>query len=242
MYMFVMLRSDGSISKTDTFGTCSDIPKVAISNYRITVAMPKLNDSGDDTWTYSSDTLSQASSVEAPNAERPAKFAFEENKPFKTCGSLVKNADKWTLKLPKHVILTGCSRMNSYVKELDLNKAPLKDVAKAAGERDVEVSIACLSGGFPVITEPALPRALDVPVLAQPPIVAAPVPEPERTPAPQTAALRGPFVAEGSTIFTDLKSMIRAAVMQRAGVIIASLSPAFLPREPCRFAFSETAR
>lgn len=132
--------------------------------------------------------------------------------------------------------------MNSYVKELDLNKAPLKDVAKAAGERDVEVSIACLSGGFPVITEPALPRALDVPVLAQPPIVAAPVPEPERTPAPQTAALRGPFVAEGSTIFTDLKSMIRAAVMQRAGVIIASLSPAFLPREPCRFAFSETAR
>lgn len=95
--------------------------------------------------------------------------------------------------------------MNSYVKELDFNKAPLKDVAKAAGERNFALSIACLSGGFPVITELALPRALDVPVPAQPPTVAAPVPETKRTPAAQTAALRGPFVAEGSMIFTDLK-------------------------------------
>ena len=292
LYMFLTLKSDGSILKTDTFGTCSDIPKVVIFNNLISVSMSKMNGDGEDTWTYSNTTLSKASSVEAPNTERPAKLAFEQDVPFKIRGALVKNSDKWTLKLPKQVILTGCAIRDNHVKELSLSSAPLKDAAKAVGERDFDVKIFCLGGASPQITELALPGALDVAVPAPAPTVASTLPggtvvqikvggvacsdldsmkafietskpgrcsvsqqvsiktqvlntqtntpgwvfikitnsvvalirlsdllvaEAAPAPAPQAEVSRGSFVAEGTTICTNLRSMIRTAAMLRVG-------------------------
>lgn len=173
LYVFLTLKSDGSTSMTDQFGTCSDIPQVATANNQIFVTMPEMNGPGDKTWTYANDTLSKKSTVQAANAEPPAKFALNKDEPVKIRGTLIRNADRWTLKLPKQVILNGgednsCNGL--YVKEIQLRESPLKDASKATGERDFDVTITCpgsrpyavidslaLPGGFPVQAQSAAP-------------------------------------------------------------------------------------
>lgn len=166
LYMFLTLKSDGRTSKTDHFGTCSDVPQVSIANNQVSVTMPEMNGRGDETWTYANDTLSKKSSVQVANAEPPAMFDFKEGEPVRIRGTLVKGTDRWTLNLPKQVKLTGgegsgCKGL--YNKEIGLQESPLKDAAKATGERDFDVRIHCPgSRPYAVIAELALPGALPV--------------------------------------------------------------------------------
>jgi hypothetical protein len=166
LYMFLTLKSDGSTSKTDHFGTCSDGPGVSIENNQVFVTMLQMNGRGDETWTYANDTLSKKSSVQVANAEPPATFDFKEGEPVRIRGTLVNGVYGWTLKLPKQLILTGgegsgCKGL--YQKEIRLGESTLKDAANVMGERDFDVRIQC-PGSRPsaFIADLALPGALPV--------------------------------------------------------------------------------
>lgn len=180
MYAFLTLKSDGSTSRTDSFGTCSDLPRVAVSNNEISVTMPEMNGSGDETWTYANDTLSKKSTVQAANAEPPAKLTLNEGEAVKIRGSLMRDADSWLLSLPKQVILDGnegnsCNGL--YVKEIQLMEPPLKDAAKANGEHDFDVMITCPgSRPYAMIERLALPGELPAQVSTQLPSAAPTLP------------------------------------------------------------------
>lgn len=311
-YAFLTLKSDGSTSRTDSFGTCSDLPQIAVSNNEISVTMPAMNGRGDETWIYANDTLSKKSTVQAANAEPPTKLTVNEGELVKIRGTLMRDADRWLLSLPKQMILTaseGNSCSGLYVKEIQLMEPPLKDAAKATGEHDFDVTITCPgSRPYAMIESLALPGELPAQVSTQQPSTAPTLPagtvvqiklggvmcgdldsmkafvetsrigecvvakvsnrtrvlntqtnfpgwvfvhissdtaalvrtsdlvlvDSARTPAPQTAAPRGPSITYGATICTDLRSMNRAVALQLAGQTIGLpdeclLAPRTLP-------------
>lgn len=46
MYRFIFAESDGQISITDSFGTCSDLPELRFSPESVMVVFPNMNGSG----------------------------------------------------------------------------------------------------------------------------------------------------------------------------------------------------
>lgn len=46
LYRFIFAESDGQVSITDSFGTCSDLPELRVSPENVIVVFPNMNGSG----------------------------------------------------------------------------------------------------------------------------------------------------------------------------------------------------
>ena len=49
-YRFIFAESDGQISITDSFGTCSDLPELRVSPEKVMVVFPNMNGQGTTTY------------------------------------------------------------------------------------------------------------------------------------------------------------------------------------------------
>jgi hypothetical protein len=202
MYYFVTIRPDGSTTSTDSFGTCSDVPKVTLANEGITVNLPDMQGRGDEAWLYAHEGLSKTKSID-PNIERNAKpLRFTEGEPTQMRGTLIHDQGtppNWSLKLPAVTKLDvgssgGCRP--SVVESLALS-LPSGSVPPAAdGERTFVATISCPESG-PTITSLQLPSAgLPAPTAPASAVVIA-----------QRTSVR--YVAAGATVCFTLQAAIQ---------------------------------
>ena len=57
MYRFVFAESDGQISISDSFGTCSDLPELRISPEKVLVVFPNMHDRGKTSYQLQGDSV-----------------------------------------------------------------------------------------------------------------------------------------------------------------------------------------
>jgi hypothetical protein len=160
-YRFLTIRADGSTSATDTFGTCSDVPTIKVTDDRITVSLPDMQGRGQEAWTYANEGLSKTQLKDASIERDAPRLSFTEETPTRVRGTLVRDqAQKWWLHFPKPTQLNGGagSFCASVVEDLPIEASAGATIPKADGEADFVATIACPHSGA-VITAIQLPNA-----------------------------------------------------------------------------------
>lgn len=60
MYRFIFVESDGQVSITDSFGTCSDLPELRVSPESGSVVFPNMNGSGTTSYQIRGENVVEA--------------------------------------------------------------------------------------------------------------------------------------------------------------------------------------
>lgn len=109
-FRFITVGPGGDLSTTDTFGTCSDLPEVAVVNDSITVSLPSMQGVGNESWEYTNGGLKKTQERNLAKLRSAPVFTFEERIPAQVRGTVKKKGetpDDWVLSLPEPTLLNA---------------------------------------------------------------------------------------------------------------------------------------
>lgn len=170
LFMFLTVKSDGQVSYTEEFGSCSGLVTAAFDSKSVVVTIPDISGGGDESWRYADEALSQIKYID-PNIRKNAdKIEGADTSSVKLRGTLVRTAGskEWELKLTKTTTFPGCSLYNPLINSLPID--PGVTVPNIQGESDFEVSLSCPNSGASISFIDLPGKAINSTIVAEPTI------------------------------------------------------------------------
>lgn len=143
-YVFLTVKSDGSVSYTDDFGSCSTASHVSQNGDGVDITIPDSQGRGDESWTYTNDVLAQTKKVDANLENTAPVLAFQESQPVIVQGEIL-NGSPVILKLPTLTRLNGDVFCTGYTDQLSINADSIPP--SGLGARNYIVTIECPHSG-----------------------------------------------------------------------------------------------